>query len=474
MADKKISELDSVLQINNDAVFPMSQDNAGEPTTFKTSITQLGSEIAEDMTFSNLQTQSKHIVGAINEAAQASGNSFASLSDTQFTNLQNGQVAKYNSSTQKWENENESAVTSLADLTDTQITSPADNQVPVFNSISNKWENKNAPIVIEKSATGTIATFADGGDNIPVKSYECDINAVESGSGAKSPSNPYTISGWDSVDIRVEDDEHTGNTTTITLPQTVYGGKLIFDNGWKVRVYPHYASYNGETLTGEWLSNMEDYSPNTTPTIGADVTDLSGDTYTDIPISSLDRVKTISGVNNIFANSGDNSLVYFTSNADELASLVKASETQSTGDYHEYSTEEHIVGKWIDGSTLYEQTIDHTFTSSAKQYTVFASGIGAAFCESSMVEYSTDRWLSPNVLSSSNINTTVALAVEKTASGGLSINETGSSARRWIVTFRYTKTSNTRSLSKSLPVEEKTEEVKVDDTTEEVKEAEEK
>lgn len=73
MADKKISELDSVLQINNDAVFPMSQDNAGEPTTFKTSITQLGSEIAEDMTFSNLQTQNKHIIGAINEAAQGSG-----------------------------------------------------------------------------------------------------------------------------------------------------------------------------------------------------------------------------------------------------------------------------------------------------------------------------------------------------------------------------------------------------------------
>ena len=26
------------------------------------------------------------------------------------------------------------------------------------------------------------------------------------------------------------------------------------------------------------------------------------------------------------------------------------------GDYHEYSTAEHIVGTWIDGSTLYEKT----------------------------------------------------------------------------------------------------------------------
>lgn len=68
MADKKISELDSVLKINNDAVFPMSQDNAGEPTTFKAGITQLGTEIAEGLTFSNLQTQSKKLVGAINES----------------------------------------------------------------------------------------------------------------------------------------------------------------------------------------------------------------------------------------------------------------------------------------------------------------------------------------------------------------------------------------------------------------------
>ena len=32
-------------------------------------------------------------------------------------------------------------------------------------------------------------------------------------------------------------------------------------------------------------------------------------------------------------------------------------------DYHRYSTEEHIVGEWIDGSTLYEKTweVSHTF-----------------------------------------------------------------------------------------------------------------
>lgn len=71
--DKKISELDQALQINNDAVFPFSQDNSGEDTTYKASITQLGTEIGEGMTFSNLQTSSKKLVGAINEIAQGGG-----------------------------------------------------------------------------------------------------------------------------------------------------------------------------------------------------------------------------------------------------------------------------------------------------------------------------------------------------------------------------------------------------------------
>lgn len=71
--DRKISELDQALQINNDAVFPFSQDNSGEDTTYKASITQLGTEIGEDMTFSNLQTSSKKLVGAINEIAQGGG-----------------------------------------------------------------------------------------------------------------------------------------------------------------------------------------------------------------------------------------------------------------------------------------------------------------------------------------------------------------------------------------------------------------
>jgi len=72
MADKKISQLDLVAQINNDAVVPMSQESGGEQTTYKALITAIGEKIAEGMTFSNLATTAKNLVGAINEL-KASG-----------------------------------------------------------------------------------------------------------------------------------------------------------------------------------------------------------------------------------------------------------------------------------------------------------------------------------------------------------------------------------------------------------------
>lgn len=54
--------------------------------------------------------------------------------------------------------------------------------------------------VITNTASGSIATFSDGA-NMPVKSLEVEINAVQSGSGDPSPTNVRPISGWDAVNI---------------------------------------------------------------------------------------------------------------------------------------------------------------------------------------------------------------------------------------------------------------------------------
>ncbi|MBQ1297329.1 MAG: hypothetical protein IIY21_25010 [Clostridiales bacterium] len=109
--DKKISELDQALQINNDAVFPISQDNGGTDTTYKVSITQISAEVGEDQTFSNLQTTSKKLVGAINELYQGGGgggsSTLAGLNDVDIDDqtLSEGQVLKYDSAEDKWIND---------------------------------------------------------------------------------------------------------------------------------------------------------------------------------------------------------------------------------------------------------------------------------------------------------------------------------------------------------------------------------
>lgn len=52
-----------------------------------------------------------------------------------------------------------------------------------------------------KSASGVVATFSDGADNLPLKSLVVDINPVQSGAGDPSPSNIRPISGWNGVNL---------------------------------------------------------------------------------------------------------------------------------------------------------------------------------------------------------------------------------------------------------------------------------
>lgn len=83
-------------------------------------------------------------------------------------------------------------------------------------------------------ASGSVASFADGADNIPVRSLTAQITPVQA-AGTPSPENPLLISGWTEANIVVSPtlDAQEGTTYTIafpTPPGTVYGGS-IRDNG---------------------------------------------------------------------------------------------------------------------------------------------------------------------------------------------------------------------------------------------------
>lgn len=122
------------------------------------------------------------------------------------------------------------------------------------------------------TASGTIASFTDGADDVEVKSLTVHIEPVQAGSGDPSPDNVRPISGWTGANI-----SHSGadmsNPTIIPISWeseagTVYGGTLTYDGDgvWTVTSDrgivtldgTQTISRNGATATyTEWV-----YTPN--------------------------------------------------------------------------------------------------------------------------------------------------------------------------------------------------------------------
>lgn len=86
---------------------------------------------------------------------------------------------------------------------------------------------------VTDTASGAIASFPDGADNIPVKSLAVDIEPVQSGSGDPSPTNIRPISGHTSAVVTVSPttDAQDGTSYTIDLGGTRYGGTLDVTTG---------------------------------------------------------------------------------------------------------------------------------------------------------------------------------------------------------------------------------------------------
>lgn len=62
-----------------------------------------------------------------------------------------------------------------------------------------------------------------------------------------------------------------GTTAQISLPETIYGGTVDAVTGDGSKTWGYIASYNGESLPGEWISDRDVYASGTTPTTGAQV-----------------------------------------------------------------------------------------------------------------------------------------------------------------------------------------------------------
>lgn len=104
---------------------------------------------------------------------------------------------------------------------------------------------------------------------------------------------------------------YTGSTAALDLPSTVYGGEVDLATGEGVKTWEYIASYNGESIASEWISDRDVYLENATPTTGAAV---AYKLATPVPI-------TATGSQSLPALSGENVLI---TNADSLTVTGRA------------------------------------------------------------------------------------------------------------------------------------------------------
>lgn len=85
---------------------------------------------------------------------------------------------------------------------------------------------------------------------------------------------------------------------TVSFGRTIYGGTLDFASGVLTETWGYIASYNGETLPAEWISDRDVYAEGATPTTGAAVAYrlASPQTYQLTP----QEITTLYGTNNIW------------------------------------------------------------------------------------------------------------------------------------------------------------------------------
>ena len=165
---------------------------------------------------------------------------FAGLTDTNFTNLQNGQVAVYNATTQKWENQTPSGgVSDLDDLDDVSITSPASGQYLKYNG--SNWEN--ADVVIP---SGDYYELVDG-TNIASGTNLNNLTTVgtytKRAQSFKATNEPSDLTQYERYNLIVQMADNTKTVTTGSpLMQILYahtrntGEIKVYTRGYTVPV----------------------------------------------------------------------------------------------------------------------------------------------------------------------------------------------------------------------------------------------
>lgn len=432
MADKKISELDLALQINNDAVFPMSQDNAGEPTTFKAGITQLGTEIAEDMTFSNLQTTSKKLVGAINELLSLGNPIILGTSAPTSSQGANGNLY----------------------IQYTAGTGGADDEVDgIYVKIDGAW----CEIQTGGSGAGGHTIVDNAGIDLAQRTNLQFLGAYSEDNSTDDTTEVNVVREMTKAEFDLlSADEKTGfiNITDITGGNDDRFQPVIYsEEEREIGVWKDGKPLYQKTVDCGTLPNASGIQVAHNISNLADVVCIFGyavnSSYTSIPLPYPDTVLEYN-VN----VSVDTTYISISTGRDRTQftgyitiQYTKTTDTAGSGQWTpqgvpsvHYSTDEQVIGTWIDGSTIYEKTI-YVPTLSIDSSTNVNQTIEANFVGNSLISVSGYKTSSTNSSIYSIPDGRLSVFVDDQANLKLEAINGGSWTGSAYVTIRYTKSS---------------------------------
>lgn len=301
------------------------------------------------------------------------------LTDVNVSSPSDGQVLKYDSTTQKWKNENESGGGSVEDVTldgtsvvngqgvaelttpnvndlkDTNISSPSSGQILQYNAATQKWEN---------------ATPASGGnvDDVKVNGTSVVTNKVANIKSYKE----VTQAQYEALpDTKLSDDvlyAIKDSNGAAGFPPLIYSdierevgvwidGKPLYQKTIDCGTMPNQAS----KAVAHGISNIDK------------VVECFGITYRDsdgvsLPLSIALEPASMCGLiadkTNITLQANTSWGNYGYTYTKVTLKYTKTTDTAGSGSWattggfaHHYSETEQVVGTWIDGKTIYEKTL---------------------------------------------------------------------------------------------------------------------
>lgn len=414
MADGKIkiSELSEALQINNDAVFPYSQDNGGTDATFKGTVVQIARKANEGVDFTNLETSNKKIVGAINQTL----NNFAEEYDTTET-YNTGDPALYNGTLYKCK---------------------ANNTTGTWDS--SKWEEAKAVDFGSGGGGGSggHTILDDSGTSLAQRTNLQFKGAYSEDNSTDDTTEVNVVREMTKAEFDLlSADEKVGfiNVTDVTggedkFQPVIYSetereigvwvdGKPLYQKTFVLSQGVYLAQYQWVD-TGCYLPDAEQIIASD---LGAGVSEISGI----MDVHTADNYS-------LYAMNMRNTTVQLSK---FTVQYTKSTDTAGSGQWTpqgvpavHYSTDEQVVGTWTDGNTLYEKTF------------VFSEGVTCTYNNWYVTDIDVDFTKIIHSEGTSDGTANVSLIAAKTSNNKLQImNLRNATVAVYSVTLRYIKSS---------------------------------